>query len=405
MSDTGVSSPDDKIQENTRQRGEYHQLPQPTLADKVAFLLQPDAYAHPVEKVASRETHMSFIFLAGDYVYKLKKPVQFSYLDFSTLVRREKACNAEFTLNRRLAPDVYLGVIALVQTEDSLKLDSTGDVVDWLVKMRRLDEIHTLENALLTKSLRLSQIHRLTSTLRHFYRHADRVLTSGKPPVLAWQRCLSMNFQTLIDARLGLPAGLVRYVDRAQRRFLRDHAEIIEERARGRLVVDGHGDLRPEHIWLNAPIRVIDCLEFNEHLRAVDPCDEIAHLCIECERLGHSWASQVISRDMFSGMRCNVPPNLFSFYRCHRATLRARLAIAHLAEPNPRTPEKWLPLARSYLAIAAADARHLEHSLDSHKRPRIAQDQRHHHHFGHAPLRSLGRTRDVQASPDCDRRI
>ena len=112
--------------------------------------------------------------------------------------------------------------------------------------------------------------------------------------------------------------------------------------------VDGHGDLRPEHIWLGDPVRIIDCLEFNAQLRACDPFDEIAFLSLECERLGAAWAGEHIRRRM-RALRDGPPEELFFFYRCHRATLRARLAIAHLLEPDPRTPEKWPRLARPYL--------------------------------------------------------
>jgi aminoglycoside phosphotransferase family enzyme len=129
---------------------------------------------------------------------------------------------------------------------------------------------------------------------------------------------------------------------------------------RKRCIVDGHGDLRPEHIFLGAPVRIIDCLEFNPGLRAVDPFDELAYLSLECERLGAAAAGDHIMRRVTHGLRDGLSEGLFRFYRCHRATLRARLAIAHLLERNPRTPEKWPRLARTYLRIAAADAARLE---------------------------------------------
>ena len=130
-----------------------------------------------------------------------------------------------------------------------------------------------------------------------------------------------------------------------------------------RSIVDGHGDLRPEHIWLGDPVRIIDCLEFNPHLRTVDPFDEIAFLSVECDRLGAGWASKYITRRIMRGLRDGLSEELFLFYRCHRAMLRARLAIAHLLEPNPRTPDKWPRLARAYLKIAGADATRLERCL------------------------------------------
>ena len=132
---------------------------------------------------------------------------------------------------------------------------------------------------------------------------------------------------------------------------------------RGRHIIDGHGDLRPEHIWLGDPIRIIDCLEFNPVLRAVDPFEEMAFLALECEHLGCAWAAEHIRRRAQHVLPDGLSDALFAFYRCHRASLRARLAAAHLLEPDPRTPEKWRRLARTYLRLAAVDARRLDRFL------------------------------------------
>jgi aminoglycoside phosphotransferase family enzyme len=198
------------------------------------------------------------------------------------------------------------------------------------------------------------------ATLVSFYRHARALFVSPYIHLADWHRSLSYNRRILLDPRLGLPSGLVRRIDRAQRRFLASRSHLIGARVRGRHIVDGHGDLRPEHIWLGDPVRVIDCLEFNPRLRAVDPFDEIAFLCVECERLGDASVGAYIRRRISLALRDGLSETLFAFYRCHRATLRARLAIAHLLEPNPRTPEKWPRLARIYLRLAEADAMRLE---------------------------------------------
>jgi uncharacterized protein len=334
-----------------------------SLDEKVAFLSRTDAYATPVQDVARRETHMSWVFLAGPEAYKLKKPVRFPYLDFSTLARRETACRAELELNRRLAPDVYQAVMPLVQTQSGLAIGGPGEIVDWLVVMRRLDERETLEHAIELRQLQPWHLDRLVATLAAFYRRAASVFTSPDVHLRNWHRSLAYNKAVLLDARLGLPTGLIRQIDYLQRRFLAERSQLIADRVRSRRIVDGHGDLRPEHIWLGDPIRIIDCLEFNPGLRAVDPFDEIAYLCIECERLGSAWAGEYIRRRAFHTLLDDLPAPLFAFYRCHRATLRARLAIAHLLEPNPRTPEKWPRVARAYLRFAAADARCLERML------------------------------------------
>jgi uncharacterized protein len=306
---------------------------------------------------------MSWVFLAGEEVYKLKKPLRFPYLDFSTLARREAACRAELTLNRRLAPNVYKAVMPILRSSRGLAIGGPGRIIDWLVVMRRLDQHQTLEYALTTGALATWQLDRLVSTLMDFYRHASAIFVSRETHLRNWHRSLAYNRNVLLDPRLSMPAGLVRRVDRAQRRFLAQRSVLIADRILRRQIVDGHGDLRPEHIWLGDPVRIIDCLEFNRSLRAVDPFDEIAFLCIECERLGGAWAGEYIRRRAGVTLSDGLSEELFTFYRCHRATLRARLTIAHLLEPNARTMEKWPRLARTYLRLAANDARRLDRML------------------------------------------
>jgi aminoglycoside phosphotransferase family enzyme len=335
-------------------------LAEPTLAEKVAFLSRPEAYPDGgVEGVVPRETHMSWVFLVGTRVYKLKKPVRFPYLDFSTLGQRQAACEAELRLNRRLAPDVYLGLAALTWSPAGLAIGGSGRVVDWLVVMRRLDERHTLENAILEGRVERRDLDRLAAILVAFYRRARPVPVPPAQYIADRARNLSDNCRLLLEPRLALPAGLVRSIERAARSVLLTRPDLLAARPEGRHIVDGHGDLRPEHIWLNHPIRIIDCLEFNARLRAVDPWDEIAYLDLECERLGAAWTGTHILHRMRAALSDDIGEELFLFYRCFRALLRARLAIAHLLEPRPRMPEKWPRRALDYLHIAAADARRL----------------------------------------------
>jgi aminoglycoside phosphotransferase family enzyme len=336
---------------------------QPTLEQKIEFLSHSRADAHSVTGVIRRETHMSWVFLAGNRVYKLKKPVRFPYLDFSSLRRRKAACLAELRLNRRLASDVYLDAVPLTVTPAGLTIGGNGPIADWLIVMQRLDEARMLDHAISEHGVQPWQLDRLIATLVQFYRRAARVFLSPAVHLRDWQQSLLDNQRVLLDARLRLSSGIARRIGGVLRKFLSCRKTALIARVRERSIVDGHGDLRPEHIWLGDPVRIIDCLEFNPRLRAVDPLDEIAFLSLECDRLGAAWAGQYIKRGIVRGLRDRLSEELFLFYRCHRAMLRARLAIAHLMEPNPRTPEKWPRLARAYLAIAARDAVRLERSF------------------------------------------
>lgn len=321
-----------------------------SLAEKIAFLGRANSYG-TIGPVVCRETHMSWVFLAGGEAYKLKKPLRLPYLDFSTLERRRAACEAELTLNRRLAPDVYKRVEPLTRSGGRYGLGGAGEVVDWLVVMRRLDESASLERLLLAGTLTIRQLDAVITTLLGFYRRARRVGISPDALMVQWHANLRDNRRVLLNPQLGLPTGLVRRLDGLQRLLLRQHQAAI--RTRARFIVDGHGDLRPEHIWPGPPVRIIDCLEFSARLRAVDPLDEMAFLALECERLGGRTLAGHVKRRaaaQLPGVFCEVT---FGFYRRYRAMLRARLAIAHLLEPNPRTPGKWPRLALSYLKLAS----------------------------------------------------
>lgn len=299
-----------------------------------------------------RETHMSWVFLTQNEVYKLKKPVRFPYLDYSSLSRRLAVCRAEIDLNRRLAPDVYIGLTPLTQYHDTLAIDGLGRVVDWLVVMRRLDERQNLESLLLCHRLAPTHLDSLATRLLRFYRSARRAVISPTAYVERWRRNLAENRRILLDRRLGLPAATLRHVDRHLTDFLIRRSHLLTERVHQRLIVDGHGDLRPEHIWPQPPVRIIDCLEFSAELRMVDPLDELAFLYVECSRLGAAHHGAYVVRRVARALPGGLSPELFTFYASYRAMLRARLAVAHLLEPWPRTPEKWLPLASAYLRIA-----------------------------------------------------
>lgn len=336
--------------------------PPVSLERKVRFLSRPQTYGGAVNTVIARETHMSWVFLAGERVYKLKKPVRFPYLDFSTLERRADACRAEDRLNRRLAPDVYLGVVPLVEGAAGLAIGGAGRVVDWLVVMRRLDDGGFLQSALLAHAVRPLQLDRLAAVLASFYAHAHplAVRRSADTLRMRWQRALSGNRRVLQDPRFHLPRGMVARVDAILTRFVDRRFGVILARARAGRIVDAHGDLRPEHIWMDGRVSIIDCLEFDPALRALDPLDEIAFLQLECARLGVAWAGERIGRRLRPVLHGGRVGGLLLFYRSYRAMLRARLAIMHLCDAQPRTPEKWPRQARAYLRLALADALRLE---------------------------------------------
>lgn len=345
------------------------------LARKVAFLSRPDSYTPRPDFVRARETHMSWVFMNGQRVYKLKKPVRFPYLNFSTAERREAMCRAEASLNRRLAPDVYLGVVALTREAGGYAIGGKGPVADWLVVMRKLNEDDTLEAALLGRRARHADVERLAADLSAFYAHAARILIDPAGYPVSLHKAAITDWSVLLNPRFDLPRGRIARLAAIQRRFLDERADVLADRVRKRHMVDAHGDLRPEHIWLSAPYPIIDCLEFDSRLRALDALDEVGFLHLECERLGGQWIGDAVRKRLARLLDDDPESGAFLFYRIGRAMLRARLSIAHLIDPHPRTPEKWPRQARTYLALAEADAKRLERVLDQGRRRRLGMRQ------------------------------
>jgi uncharacterized protein len=319
---------------------------------KVARLRDPATYGLHDGEVEAVETHMSWVFLVGDRAYKLKKPVRFPFLDFSTLEARERNCKAELTLNRRLAPDVYLRVAPLTRARSDFDIDGGGPIADWLVVMRRLPADRMLDRVLVAGALPVDEQKRLATRLADFYRSADhpKVSPAGYTDRLAAEQAVNAEILSKRDFAVDhgrAPTCLAR-MDRALLR----HRPLLETRAAQGALVDGHGDLRPEHICLEDGIAIFDCLEFSAELRTVDPVDELAYLGVECALIGAPKLGPDLFERVMRAMALETDWPLFHLHAARRAVLRARLALAHLLDPAPRTPDKWEPLAARYLALA-----------------------------------------------------
>ncbi len=300
---------------------------------------------------------MSWVFLAGERVYKLKKPVVTDVLDFGTIESRRRCCEEEVRLNQRLARGVYLRVARLTCEQGKLALDGPGEIVDWLVVMKRLPAERMLDAQIASRALRLADLRRLCEALAVFYRAAPRAPLSPRQYRRRLRRDVAEHCRPLEAAgTLVAPQGLLAAVREALLGFLGERREQIEERVRAGHVIEGHGDLRPEHVCLLEEPVVIDCLEFNPKLRWVDAVDELAYLAMECERLraDHVGAELLATYSRFTG---DVPPPaLADFYASLRAVLRAKLALAHLPDEAPVAASPWVRRARAYLRLASRHA-------------------------------------------------
>jgi aminoglycoside phosphotransferase family enzyme len=326
--------------------------PPVSLPDKLRFLSEPATYPERPPTVELRETHLSYVFLTPTEVYKMKKPVANGYVDLQTLAAREANCRAEVQLNRRLAPHVYLGIIPLMQRDDgALALGGAGSVVEWLVQMRRLPAAAMMDDMIRRGMLTPADVATLAQRLADFFAMQGKVDISVAEHTAQLRHEIEVSMQVLLDPRFALPAATLATVQGVLARYL-DHGTDLAARVDAGRIIEGHGDLRPEHVCLSVPPVVIDCLEFNRALRRLDPFDEVAFLALECARLGAPWVGPRLRQDIATRLQDDPPLRLSAFYTALRGCIRARLVAAHLLESVPRTPEKWLPLARDYLARA-----------------------------------------------------
>lgn len=330
----------------------------PSMEAKLRYLASTLAPAAIGEPVARIETHMSWLLLGRERVLKLKKPVHLQFLDFTTVQARERNAHAELLVNRRLAPRVYLGLLAL-QWEGGVfslvaeeQLPAPGRTVDWLVSMQRLPAKRMLDRVIARGELKQHDTDALLSVLVPFYRHARRPVL-GEDEYLRRRRDeLAASRHVLASPRLALPQ-IHELLDRMDGAMAR-HEDLLRARVRGHHIVEGHGDLRPEHVCLIEPPVVIDALEFDVRLREVDPLDELSFLSLECAMAGDAAIGPQILARCAAALDDPPPAALLRLHTAHRALLRARLSAAHLLEADVCTPQKWLAQAGRYLQHARA---------------------------------------------------
>lgn len=325
------------------------------LQEKVAFLSRAESYPEGTSAVEGVETHMSFVFLTDHHAYKLKKPVRYEFLDFSTLAARRADCLEELRLNRRLARDVYLDVVALTLAPGgSLQLAGEGEAVEWLVKMRRLPRELMLDHAMREQRVSRDEVRRFMRVLDDFYWAAQPVAMDPGIYRQRFERDIRANRRELLDPGYQLSPALIEAVTGGQLVILEREAASLERRATAGRIVEGHGDLRPEHVFLGPEPVFIDCLEFNRDWRLLDPVDEIAYLALECECTGSPWVGDA-ALEIYREHTGDDPPDaLVRFYKSCRATLRAKLSAWHLKDHlDPADRTKWTARAQRYLELAA----------------------------------------------------
>ncbi|HZJ14266.1 MAG TPA: AAA family ATPase [Chthoniobacteraceae bacterium] len=304
----------------------------------VAFLRDPKSYPHRPRSVRFVQTHASLVFIAPPFVFKVKKPVNFGFLDFSTLAKRRAVCEREVTLNRRLASRVYLGVVPIVRRRSGLAIGGRGKVVEFAVQMRHLGERGFLDRTLARGAVGVREIDRIATVLARFYKaqhptadiedwgHVGRLRVSTDENFAQTRRFIGQT----------ISAGAFAAIRAYTNEFFQRHARRLERRVREGWIRDGHGDLHLEHIHLTPnAVTIYDCIEFNDRFRFVDVASDVAFLAMDLDFCNRSDLAQHFARKMARALHDDGMPALLDFYKCYRAFVRGKVeslqSIAPLA--------------------------------------------------------------------------
>ncbi len=335
------------------------------MGDLEGDLLSSEAYPEPrPAAIELRETHISAVYLAGDDVFKVKKPVDFGFLDFSTPEKRLAACEAEVRLNRRLSPDVYLGVVPIMRDADGRHhVGGGGTIVEHAVHMRRLPDEERADVLLARGALGPPEIERIATTIARFHAgcRADAETARFGTPEATRVNVVENFAQTRAVLEHYLAAPEAEEIERYQLGVLRDRAAVLEARIRGGAVRDGHGDLRLEHCYLrpDGSVTILDCIEFNDRFRYADVACDLAFLTMDlahhrrvdlAEQLLAVYARESNDFDLYA---------VVDFYESYRAYVRAKIAtfLAESRDAPLALREEAAEEARRYFLLALAAPR------------------------------------------------
>ncbi len=309
------------------------------------------------------ETHISWVILCDKFVYKIKKPVHYSFLNFSTIEKRKHFCKREIELNKRLSGDLYMNVQAIRQTKQGLIIGGKGGaIVDYAVKMRKIDRELQMDKLLQRNKVTKSHIRKLAKKIASFHKGA-RIINRknllhlkedfndlGKQKGYLSEE-LNSNHTNIIEHAIALSDG-----------FLQKNKALLKARLKSGFFRDCHGDLHSRNIFLLPSPLPFDCIEFNDDFRQIDVLNEVAFLCMDLDAFGRQDLSDLFINyynQYFPVMKTEVERSLFIYYKSYRANIRAKVNSLRAKSANNNTEKskalreskKYLRLINSYLRL------------------------------------------------------
>lgn len=333
----------------------------------VAALMEPAAYDEPTAAVKLIQTHISWVFITDRFAYKVKKPVDLGFLNFTTLRRRHHYLHEELILNRRLCPDIYLGVLPITVRGEQALIGGKGHPVEYVLKMVRLPQERMMDEVADRGELRQEHLDRIIERLAPFYAQAatgPRINKFGEPAVIAYNH--EENFSA-IETLVGdlLSRERFEHIRDFARSFLAQHRALFIKRIREGRIRDCHGDLHMKNICLADQVYIFDCIEFNHRFRYGDVAADIDFLAMDLDFHGFRDLSRYLVGHM---SQASGDPELLvvlDFYKCYRACVRGKIAALGSQDPGLalEARDRARETARAYFRLASeyaeAAARHL----------------------------------------------
>lgn len=323
----------------------------------IASMLHPQVYNHPVRNIELIETHISWVILTGDFVYKIKKPVNFGFLDFSTLAKRHQFCIQELRLNRRLAPAIYLEVVSISGAVEQPRIGGRGDAFEYAVKMAQFPQSAQLDRRLAAGELEVEHMDTIAQMVAEFHQHvdiADDAMDYGASAVI--YHPVNENFCQIREHLDTTPyTDTLTALETWSERTFDKLKPVFRQRKQHGFVRECHGDMHLRNmVWLESGPTAFDCIEFNAHLRWIDVISEVAFLIMDLQaRQQPPLANRFLNRYLeITGDYAGL--GVLPFYLCYRAIVRAKVDALRLAQDTISAEEKRKTLAEfeSYLHLA-----------------------------------------------------
>jgi len=333
------------------------------LPSTVGALLKSQAYPHKPQKIELVQTQMSFILLTGEYVYKIKKPVNLGYLDYTTLEKRHFFCHQELELNRRLCPDAYLAVVAITMSlrgakrrSNLLRIEGRGKAIEYAVKMKQLPQDRMMDVLLPRGQVTLEMVTRVAEKLGGFHQKAEtnqEIAAFGRLDVIR-HNCDENFAQTEKYIGLTIPKEKYERIKGYTDNFIKSNASLFDKRVREGKIRDCHGDLHAAHVCFTDGICIYDCIEFNDRFRYSDVASEIAFLAMDLDRYQQAGLSRHLVNTYVRLSHDEELLKLLNFYKCYRAYVRGKVESFKLDDPYIPEEEKAkvLTAAQSYFQLA-----------------------------------------------------